>query len=239
MGTGVTDLRPTTVATMSTMHDVHAANRTWIVDTLRGLDDAGWAASTLCVGWDVEDLAAHLVARERHQVAAAGIVVPALHWMHERAMAKEAARGRDALVSRLAAGPPLGRLSDWANALEYWIHAEDLARGGLAIRREPPTGAAAGLLWKILARNARLGLRRVGTEGILAVTDTDAGRSVGFRLGTRLVRGADPDDADATIAGTVGELTLWLSGRRDAATVEITPADTPFAIEVQTVRLGV
>lgn len=73
-----------TVQRMSTMHDVHASNRTWIVETLAGLDDAGWTSWTLCAGWDVEDLTAHLVARERHQIAAAGIVVPALRPMHER-----------------------------------------------------------------------------------------------------------------------------------------------------------
>lgn len=223
---------------MSTMHDVHTANRAWIVETLRGLDDSGWEASTLCTGWDVEDLAAHLVARERHQVAAVGLVVPALHSMHERAMAKEAARGREALVSRLDAGPPLGRLVDWTNALEYWIHAEDLARGGLAIRRDPPTGAAADMLWKLLARTARLGLRSVRTAGVLAVADTDGDRSVGFRLGGHLVRGADPTAADVTLSGPVGELTLWLSGRRYAAAVELTPTDTPFAVDVLTARLG-
>ena len=50
-----------TVQRMSTMHDVHASNRTWIVETLAGLDDAGWTSWTLCAGWDVEDLTAHLV----------------------------------------------------------------------------------------------------------------------------------------------------------------------------------
>lgn len=223
---------------MSTLHDVHMANRAWIVETLRGLDDTGWQAATLCEGWDAEDLAAHLVARERHQIAAAGLVVPALHSMHERAMAKEAARGREALVERLASGPPLRRLSDWANALEYWIHAEDLARGDLAIRREPPMGEAADLLWRILSRNARLALRRVRTDGVLAIC-SDSGRSVRYRVGGRLVRAADSAAADVTITGPVGELTLWLSGRRGSAAVVVAPTDTPFAQDLLTVRLGI
>lgn len=224
---------------MSAAHDVHVSNRAWIVETVQGLDDAGWGASTLCAGWDVEDLVAHLVARERHPVAAAGIVVPALHPMHERAMAKEEARGRRRLVERLAAGPPLGRLMDWANALEFWIHAEDLARGGLAIERPAPDAATSDLLWKTLTRNARFALRAVRTAGVLAVTDTTGPHTAAFRLGGRIVHAADPASADVTLAGGVGELTLWLSGRREAARGDLSPADHPLAAALRTARLGV
>lgn len=224
---------------MSTMHDVHASNRTWIVETLAGLDDAGWTSWTLCAGWDVEDLTAHLVARERHQIAAAGIVVPALRPMHERAMAREAARGREALVERLAAGPPLGRLMDWANALEFWIHAEDVARGGLGIERDKPEGREADLLWRILTRNARFAFRSVDTGGVLAIADTGSGREVAFRLGGRIARGADPAAADVRLTGSVGELTLWVSGRTQAAQVTLSPGEHPLAAALAAARLGI
>lgn len=223
---------------MSAIGDLHVSNRHWIVETLGGLDDAGWHASTLCEGWEAEDLTAHLVARERHQFAAAGLVVPALRSFHERAMAREKARGRAALVERLAAGPPLGRLMDWANGLEFWIHAEDLARGSLEIERPPPEGAAARVLWTILARNARLSLRRVRTAGVVAIDDTEAVRSVAFRLGGALPRKADPALADVTLSGQVGELTLWLSGRRGAADVVLSPADHPLAEDLRRAPLG-
>lgn len=54
-----------------------------------------------------------------------------------------------------------------------------------------------------------------------------------------IARRAGPADADVTLAGPVGELTLWLSGRRGAARVDLTPADHPLAADLRTARLGV
>ncbi|MFI1991986.1 maleylpyruvate isomerase N-terminal domain-containing protein [Actinoplanes sp. NPDC020271] len=37
------------------------ANRLLIADVLDGLDDAQWRTPTLCAGWTVREMAAHLV----------------------------------------------------------------------------------------------------------------------------------------------------------------------------------
>lgn len=49
---------------MITNVEIHArttSNRLLIADLLAGLDDAGWESDTLCAGWTVHDLAAHLL----------------------------------------------------------------------------------------------------------------------------------------------------------------------------------
>lgn len=57
--------------------DIILAERAFFVKTLKGLKQSEWRADTLCAGWDVEDLAAHLIVRERGNIPArAGIVVP-------------------------------------------------------------------------------------------------------------------------------------------------------------------
>ncbi|PRC58720.1 TIGR03085 family protein, partial [Mycobacterium sp. ITM-2017-0098] len=65
-------------------------------------------APTLCEGWDVRDLTAHLVVRERRLDTAPGILIPAFADYPERVQNQVAASTDwDALLGKVADGPPL------------------------------------------------------------------------------------------------------------------------------------
>ncbi|MEO8329882.1 MAG: maleylpyruvate isomerase family mycothiol-dependent enzyme, partial [Candidatus Nanopelagicales bacterium] len=95
------------------------------------LERTGPDAPTLCGDWNTSELAAHLVMREGHP-AAAGIVLDFLADWTRRTQQSLAATDFDTLVQRVRSGPPwwspLGwsRLESAANALELFIHHEDI-----------------------------------------------------------------------------------------------------------------
>ena len=104
--------------------------RAALVATMR---EVGPDAPTLCEGWDVRDLAAHLVVRERRLDAAPGIVIPAFAGYTERVQRQVAASTDwDVLLDKIASGPPLlspfKLLDPIANMDEMFIHHEDVRR---------------------------------------------------------------------------------------------------------------
>lgn len=195
-----------------------ADERRWLVDVLAHLTDEQWQARTLCEGWTVEDLAAHLVVRERDPfLAGPGILLPPFAGLTRRRMRRRVARGREHLVEALRKGPPFPYDRTLVNLGEYWIHNEDVARGDLTLERPEAGAELAGMLWRQLARVARFNLARVrGTEGVLLLEAGDRER-LAFRVGHLFVRRADPAEAGAELSGPAGELLLYLFGRRGAA----------------------
>lgn len=86
-----------------------------IIDMLDGLADAGWGLPVRCAGWQVTDLAAHLVAAARGHAeglrrAAAGVTEPAPVALpadrDPRALTAALKDGRDGLLSALGELPP-------------------------------------------------------------------------------------------------------------------------------------
>ena len=183
-----------------------------LVRTLRETDPL---APTLCDGWDVRRLLAHLVLREQAPWRIAADAVRRPKPGQEKNLGAEAAaaatpQGYAALVDRFAAGP--GRFSpfraDAANLVEYVVHHEDIRRGaGAGEPRELPAGQQQAL-WKQLGLMARMGYRGspVGVE--LAVPGS----------GRRRVRGGTPS---VLVSGNVVDLALHAMGRRTAATVSV------------------
>ena len=179
------------------------------------LDDLGPDAPTLCEGWTTRDLAAHLVLRDRAPKAWAGMVVPPLSGVADRAMAEAAERPYGELVELIRGGAPawspmgLPVLKDAVNLLEYVIHHEDVRRAqrGWGPRAVPcsladPVWTAIRLVARPAFRRARDGvrLRRAGTDS------------------TVTGRGGSPA---VTVVGDPVELALFLSGRKSAARVEL------------------
>jgi uncharacterized protein (TIGR03085 family) len=169
----------------------------------------------LCQGWTTTDLATHLVVRERKPVAALGLVLPgpfsaALARTMERT---SAATSYDRLVALVRSGPPaLLRPFDAAmNLSEYFIHHEDVRRGGgdTTPRPEADIAAVEEALWRSLGRGSRLLTRSLGSTG-LDLVHRD-GRVAHARQG----------DPTATLTGRPGEIALYLSGRETAAHVEL------------------
>jgi uncharacterized protein (TIGR03085 family) len=184
--------------------------------------DVGPAAPTLCAGWATADLAAHLVLRERRPDAAGGILLPALAGRTERVQRKI----RDAhdwpdLVRLVRSGPPalLRPLDEVMNTIEYFVHHEDVRRGGgdgAARTLEPGLEEA---LWARLRTMSKLLLRRV--PGGLVLDATGYGRHV--------ARAGSPE---VTVHGAPGELLLWASGRKSAAAVTLDgPTEAVAAVE--------
>jgi uncharacterized protein (TIGR03085 family) len=163
-------------------------------------------APTLCGDWDVSMLLAHLIVRERRPLSAAGIMIPQLARVTDRAMAREAAKGVPAMVRTLRK-PPLTAYSlpvveRFTQTLEYFVHHEDIRRAqpGWAPRELPADDVEE--LWTLVSRSGAYLGRGLPVPVRLARSDRP-GTSATFK------RGSDP----VVVTGPVGELVLWAYGR--------------------------
>lgn len=187
------------------------AEREALCDTMLEL---GPDAPTLCDGWTVLDLAAHLVVRERRPDAAPGLVIPALLGRLERLMAEQAAKGLPALVESFRGGPPmwspftLPGVDAVANLAELVVHHEDVRRAnGMGPRTDVPELAEE--VWRTLHRSSVLAL--AGLRVPVVAVHADGRRTV-------LRHGSHP----VVLTGEPIELLLHVYGRRGAAEVEVT-----------------
>jgi uncharacterized protein (TIGR03085 family) len=196
-----------------------------LCDTLERL---GPDAPTLCEGWTTAALAAHLVVRERDPRGGPGIVLGGAFGRYtEKLMAGEKAKGYPAVLARLRSGPPKFMLATMpgVNVNENWIHHEDARRAnGEEPRPEDPDVAA--VLTKVIARMGKFQTRALKPYGV----------ALAFPDGAQLtLRAAHPG---VVVRGPIGECALYLSGRRDAARVEL-EGDTDAVARLRTARLGI
>lgn len=181
-------------------------------------------AATLCAGWDVRRLLAHLVVRESEPLTAIKDVVarkppgaePGLTRLVEAASTPSAYQ---ALVSRFAAGPSRWSPRNWVdqqfNLVEYIIHHEDIRRAGPgAIEPRALPADVHGAAWKSLGLLAWLNLRK-SPVGVTLAAPTGAAQV------------AKKGSTGVTLTGDPVELALYLSGRRDQARVRLTGPDAP------------
>lgn len=189
--------------------------------------EVGPDAPTLCEGWSVSDLAAHLVLRERRPDAAIGIIVPPFAGYTDRVQrAVRDGRPFPVLVELFRSGPPapLRLLDEAVNTVELFVHHEDVRRAG---DLRPPRSLDPGeerVLWSRLRWLSLLARRRV--PGGLTLVAPGFGRYV-VRPGTPQV----------TLTGRPGELLLFMVGRQRAAEVEADgPPDAQAAL--RDARLG-
>ncbi|WP_164737300.1 TIGR03085 family metal-binding protein [Georgenia sp. SYP-B2076] len=190
--------------------------RAALVQTLRRADPD---APTLCEGWTVRHLLAHLVEREHHPLRAGADAVVTRTPGREPFMSRlvDGARTRDgyeALVRRFERGftpwEPMGWLGERGHLLEYVIHHEDIRRAGTdpAEPRVLPTDEVRAI-WGQVATMARLGYRTSPVGVVLAVPG-----------GPRKVVRRRPDAV--LLTGDPVELALHAAGRREAADVDVT-----------------
>lgn len=167
-------------------------------------------APTRCEGWTTGDLAAHLVIRERRPDAAAGVLLPPLaSYTHKVQQATKNGTDWEQLVARLRGGPPMPlRLVDEAmNAVEYFVHHEDVRRAGPGWEPRQLDPAEDRALWSRLRMGGRMLARRVPV-GLVA-------EAPGF--GRATLKGGEPV---VTAQGAPGELLLLGFGRMTVARVE-------------------
>ena len=186
------------------------------------LDETGPDAPTLCAGWTTGDLAAHLVLRERRPDAAAGVAGGPLAGYTARVQQRIRSRNPfPDLVRIIRSGPPalsvmaLPGMDERVNAVEFFVHHEDVRRGSPGWEPRELGSGESGMLWHRL-RIARYLLRKapVGVELARDDIDTDAD-GASYRI---TARNATPA---VTVVGSPAELTMWVMGRRTAARVRM------------------
>jgi uncharacterized protein (TIGR03085 family) len=189
-----------------------AQERSQLCDLMLSL---GPDAPTLCAGWTTLDLAAHLVVRENDPRAPLVILGgDRFGGLGSRLMGGAKARGLESLVEQLRSGPPLvpwrvPGLRKPFNLTEWFVHHEDVRRpNGRAPRRDD--AELDSELWSVLRPLSRFTLARVRGVGVALAAP-------GY--GEVTARGSGPA---VQITGRPQELTLYLSGRREAAEVELT-----------------
>jgi len=181
------------------------------------LEETGPDGPTLCEGWQTRDLAAHLVLRERRPDAAAGVMGGPLAGYTARVQRQYLGRySYPELVGLFRSGPPALSLfaipgaDEAANAVEYFVHHEDVRRAGEEWTERPLDDGLSEMLWKRL-KGARLLLRSAPTGIVLA-------REGNGKLDLIVTKNAAPS---VTVTGSPAELTLWSMGRTRAVHVTL------------------
>lgn len=181
---------------------------------------------TLCPPWLARDLAAHLVVRERRPDVAAAIWLPALTGRLERVQNGYAAWEWPRLINEVRCGPPLwspaslARVDEAINTPEFFVHHEDVLRGGPGwSARELPADLESAL-WGIVSKAGRLQFARARVGVVL----------VAPAYGRRQVH-AMTDLGTVVVTGPPGELLLYTLGRRGVALVDVSgPEEARTAI---------
>jgi len=189
----------------------------------------GSDSPTLCEGWAVQDLLAHLYVRERKPLAMPGIIFSSLAGMTERAMKKTLQQHSFAeLVEKIRTGPPLHMkaVDGQTNLIEYFIHHEDIRRAnGQTAPREGIEKLEEGM-WVLLGRMGRLLLR--GLDDIDLTLALPSGETKHIKKGSR----------EVTLTGRAGELVLFTYGRGENAEVELAGTDEAVTA-LQETKLGI
>lgn len=195
----------------------HEALRRELVDALTAVP---LDAPTLCEGWQARHLAAHVVLRQGSPAVGLGLLAPRLtSQLADRRVEQLAATVTDdasyrALLQRVATPPPAWHPMSWAgdaiDAVELFVHTEDVRRGAGAPGPRSLDVGLADHLWRSLVRMAPLRLRGV-RAGVVLVRDDDV------RAQVRRPRG----DGTAVVRGGVAELLLLMTGRGTAADVRV------------------
>ncbi|WP_328925197.1 TIGR03085 family metal-binding protein [Streptomyces sp. NBC_00190] len=195
------------------------------------LEAAGPEAPTLCDGWSCRELAAHVVVRERRPDAAGGLLLNVLKARLDKAMEEYTAKPYEELIQLIRTGPPklsvyaLKPIDEAANAVEFFVHAEDVRRAQPDWSPRELDPVFADSLWTRLERLARLTGRRSPVGLVLRRPD---GRTAVAHKGVPVV----------TVTGEPGELTLFCFGRQDAAAVNL-DGDKEAVAMLTRARLGI
>lgn len=195
---------------------VAGAERAALIDLMERL---GPHAPTLCEGWQTRHLAAHLLVRERRPDVAPGILLKPLAGLVDRAMRGYLDKPWPDVLRMLRDGPPrwspfaIQAVGDRANVVEFFVHHEDVRRGGPDWQPREPDAHRDAVLWKLTRAMGRLYYRRSPVGVVLRHPD---GTEHAVRTGPGPV----------VVAGPPGELVLHAFGRT-AVRVELEgkPAD--------------
>ncbi|GGV56046.1 maleylpyruvate isomerase family mycothiol-dependent enzyme [Streptomyces spectabilis] len=186
---------------------VHA-ERAALVDDLAHLDDERWSTPSLCAGWSVHDVAAHLVdtARTTRLGFVAGLVRARFDFDRQNARGVERERGatpgetleRLRRVATRTSTPPAPLDS---RLVEEVVHGEDIRRAVGLTRAYPPEAVVRALRLQTRTPASFGGAKELTARVRFTATDTD------------LAIGTGPE-----VEGPALSLLLAVSGRRAALT---------------------
>lgn len=187
--------------------------------------EVGPDAPTLDGDWRTRDLAAHLILRERRPDAALGAVLPALADRTERIQRELAGKDFAGLVEQIRQGPPvwhparIAKIDVLSNLGEFFVHHEDVLRGGESWEPRELSPELSKALWDNLPQVARLAMRdvRVGV-----VADAPG-------VGRRSIRKPKDEHGSVVLTGTPGDIFLSVFGRDGVAQVSFDGADVDVA----------
>ncbi len=215
------------------MSTLAAHERTLLCATAQ---QVGPDAPTLCGGWDVRDLVIHLLIREGHPIAAAGIFVPPAAPLTRRTEDKLAREDFADLVRKLRHGPPLlspfsiPRLGPLANVLEFYVHHEDIRRAQSDWTARSLPGSTENTLWGLMRRMGKATALKAPTGVTLERSDA---------AGTQQkVKSAPSGAGDVVVRGLPSELVLFAYGRQGHALVKLDGAPDDVAA-LRSASLGV
>ncbi len=185
--------------------------RQFTYDLLKKLNLEQWNAKTLCAGWTVEDLAAHLVTRERSLIGGIGLVVASLQKLHDKRIERVKLHGHDYILRKLNKYPWYMPAS--VNTAEFWVHNEDFLRGELRMSRPKPSNQDNSILWKSLKSMSKIRKNLLSDIGNVDFVNSQTKEVIKLRFNKR--------NKVVTITGTAGELLLYFYGRRKVAKVNM------------------
>lgn len=186
------------------------------------LDDVGPDAPTLCGDWTTRDLAAHIVMRERRPDGAVGAFVPPLSGYADKVQASIADADWDDLVGQVRDGPPVwsptrfSALDKAVNTIEFFVHHEDVRRADDDWDDRELDEDLRDDLRGALGRMARLLTRGLDVGLVLEPTDTSDTAPLVVRKG----------DSEVTVSGPIGEIVLFMFGRKPQSDVEVSGGET-------------
>lgn len=191
---------------MTTVEQLYVGERDRFVSDLRGLSGEQWAAPSLCAGWSVRDLTAHLLMP--YELSVPGMLrrIVSARFSFDRLADRWARRDRrtgaeltDALGATSAAGFAVPGAGETAPLSHLVIHAHDV-RGPLGLPGACGPEAATRVLDDVTGGGHSVGERILGGLRFVA---TDADWSCG--------------DSGPTVAGPSAVLISALNGRIAAA----------------------
>jgi uncharacterized protein (TIGR03083 family) len=167
------------MAAMSDIWPVVRAERRALADDLTDLTPEQWRTASLCPGWSVHDVLAHMVATAKETPPAffVGMLKSGfrISRMTEKRIAEERSGGPAATLAAFRAvetatsAPPGPKLSWLGEAL---VHAEDIRRP-LGITHEYPVQAVTAVTEFYAGSNVLIGGKRRVAGLTLQATDTD------------------------------------------------------------------
>lgn len=185
---------------------------------IEALQQAGPEADTLCEGWNAHDLAVHVVARDARPDTVFGQELPIIGSRAKQAYEQFEYLSFEELLERIREGVPqwsparLRQIDNAMNTLEFFVHTEDVLRGGPDAQEAPR---------RSVPRPVRRALWSQASRSIFMAAARKARRRITFiSPGFGAVTHGRPTDPILVLEGAPEELVLWAFGREDSADVQ-------------------